>query len=79
MKITIALKQVLGQFLAEMNCSGRHRELSVRQIDPLLRRGVRVDLVCCWFDLEPRGIERRKEQQHQHRADRRAADQRIGH
>ncbi len=36
-------------------------------------------LICCWLDPEPRGIERRKEQQDQHRADRRAADQRIGH
>ena len=38
-----------------------------------------MDVIGSRLDPEPRGIERRKEEQDQHRADRRAADQRIGH
>ncbi|CCV13926.1 hypothetical protein MESS4_610033 [Mesorhizobium sp. STM 4661] len=42
-----------------------------------LRRNL-MDLIRSRLDPEPRGMERGKEEQDQHRADRRAADQRIG-
>ena len=38
-----------------------------------------MDIVRSRLDPEPRGIERRKEEQDQHRANRRTADQCIGH
>ena len=38
-----------------------------------------MNLICRRLDPEPCGIEGRKEQQDQHRADRRAADQRKSH
>jgi hypothetical protein len=44
----------------------------------LLRRTF-VNLIGSRFDPEPHGLKRRQEQQNQHRADGRAADQRVGH
>lgn len=38
-----------------------------------------MDLILDRLDAEPRGVEGGKEEQDQHRADRRAADQRVRH
>jgi hypothetical protein len=38
-----------------------------------------MDLIRSRLDPEPHGVERGKEEQDRHRADRRAADQRMGH
>src|SRR4051795_6003512 len=43
----------LGSLLSGNELQRAHRVLSVPQIHWLVRRGMRVDLVCCWFDLEP--------------------------
>lgn len=49
------------------------------QIRSLVRRAFSTDFVRRGSDPEPGGIKRRKKQQDQHRARRRAANQRIGH